>query len=86
MAEDRYSELVKELGEILAEGEVECLEHIYQEEAEYLAEEGVTLTTYMTGDYADENLYQHIDENVAQDIWEQAHESFERIVKEKYGK
>lgn len=76
--------LKSQLAKLLAKTEVEVREKMYKEEAEMYAEEGVTLSSHMSINYADENLETFIREVIAEELIDIAQFEYWRIVREKY--
>ncbi len=78
--------LTYQLAAQLAVVEIETMEQMYHEDAEHYASEGITLTSYMSNQYAHEGMEEWIDETVCDQLKEQAVLKFKELISQKYKK
>lgn len=76
-----YKQLVKQIAEQIAKDQFKVNRQSYEEEAEFLTEEGVTESSYMKDD---ENLEFFVNEQLTEDVFPVARRAYLKMVKEAY--
>ena len=78
-----YKQLVKQIAEQIAKDQFKANRQCYKEEADFLAGEGVTESSYMKDD---ESLEFFVNEQLTEDVFPAARRAYLKMVKEAYKK